>query len=71
MDAAQGLDCVDESERFPEAIRDAQDFARSDLPSQLIGKADERELSLDEADEVAAAAGGNTLLPEAEEDSLE
>ena len=31
----------------------------------------ERELSLDEADEVAAAAGGNTLLPEAEEDSLE
>lgn len=43
-------------EKFLTKMRDSQEFAPDDRLSRLIGKFDEEELSMDELDNIAAAA---------------
>ncbi len=59
---------MDQFERFLETIKDSQDFAPDDRLSRLIEKYDDCELSLDELDEIAAAASENIFPFDAEED---
>lgn len=43
-------------EKFLAKMKDSQEFAPDDRLSRLIGKFDEEELSMDELDNIAAAA---------------
>ena len=53
---------MDKFEKFLMKMKDTQEFAPDDRLSQLISKFDERELSLEELDNISAAASTDYYL---------
>lgn len=55
-------------EKFLTKMKDSQEFAPDDRLSRIIGKFDEEELSMDELDNIAAAAKPDFFYRDSEQD---
>lgn len=53
---------MDQFEKFLAKMKDSQEFAPDDRLSRLIAKYDERELTMDELDQISAASSEDYYL---------